>query len=53
MNKNLILIIMVLSIIYVKAIKQGRCPPPPQIGICLQGCNVDENCSGSKKCVIT
>jgi len=40
----------VLCVISVRAIKQGTCPAPPQIGICLQGCNADEDCSGTKKC---
>ena len=33
--------------------KKGTCPAAPQIGICLQGCNADSDCSGTKKCVIT
>lgn len=35
------------------SLKKGTCPTPPKIGICLQGCNSDEDCSGNKKCVIT
>ena len=53
MNKILISLILVLCVISVRAIKQGTCPAPPQIGICLQGCDADEDCSGTKKCVIT
>lgn len=52
MNKALIYFsIFAICIIAVNCLKQGSCPAPGAVGICIQGCNIDEDCSGTKKCV--
>ncbi len=54
MNKNLISLslVLVLCVIAVFSAKPGSCPAATGVGICIQGCNIDEECSGTKKCVI-
>ncbi len=43
---------LLFSVISVTSLKPGTCPVASGIGICVQGCDTDEDCSGTRKCVI-
>ena len=55
MNRLIFLVfgLLLLNSIKVNSLKSGSCPNLASdiAGICIQACNVDEDCEGVQKCV--